>query len=212
MRTVLFTAHKGGCGKSILAACLAVAAKETGERVVVLDLDPKGSVLRWGARRNDRALRARAVAPIRLRKFLASLARGKTSLVIVDTPSLESPISLAAIEAAQLAIVPARPAVFDLWASATTGRKLRLMDKDFVYMLNQCPPVRKAAIVQEAIVVLESTGPLLRPHIHARGDFLEAARTGKGVTEINAKGRAAKEMRALWRAVAARLPRSQKYG
>jgi Mrp family chromosome partitioning ATPase len=53
MRTVVFATHKGGCGKSTLAACLAVAAQEAGEHVFVLDLDPKKSIVRWGSKRHD---------------------------------------------------------------------------------------------------------------------------------------------------------------
>ncbi len=37
-RTIAFVSQKGGCGESTLAACLAVAAQEAGERVFVLDM------------------------------------------------------------------------------------------------------------------------------------------------------------------------------
>ena len=45
VRTIAFLPQKGGCGKSTLAACLTVAAQEAGERVFVLDLDPKKSIV-----------------------------------------------------------------------------------------------------------------------------------------------------------------------
>ena len=51
MRTVAFLTRKGGAGKTTLAASLAVAAAEAGERVIALDLDPQASLLRWGKRR-----------------------------------------------------------------------------------------------------------------------------------------------------------------
>ena len=125
------------------------------------------------------------------------------SLVIVDTPVLESPRSLAAIKAADLSIVPARPATFDIWAAEVTGRKLKLSGKEFIFLLNQCPPARQLA--QQSIAALEAVGALLRPHIRARADFLEAARTGKGVTEVDPKGAAAQEMRDLWMELSRRL-------
>jgi chromosome partitioning protein len=127
MRTIAFVSQKGGCGKSTLAACLAVAATEAGERVFVIDLDPKKSLVRWGSKRNDPRLPVEAVPAARLPVALIDLSKRNISLVIVDTPSLESPKSLAAINAAGLCVVPARPAIFDIWAAEVTGRKLKLM-------------------------------------------------------------------------------------
>ncbi|MDQ6868224.1 MAG: ParA family protein [Pseudomonadota bacterium] len=197
-RTIAFVSQKGGCGKSTLAACLAVAAQEAGERVFVLDMDPKKSLVRWGSKRNDSHLPVEVVPSARLKAALTTLAKRNISLVIVDTPALESPRSLAAIKAADLCIVPARPATFDIWASEVTGRKLKLMGKDFVFLLNQCPPVREASCVQNGIAALERIGTLLRPHIRAHAGFLEAVHTGKGVTEVDPKGQAANDMRDLF--------------
>ena len=72
MRTVAFLTSKGGAGKTTLAASLAVAAAEAGEKVIALDLDPQESLLRWGKRREaakasnktrDRTRRRRTLAP-----------------------------------------------------------------------------------------------------------------------------------------------------
>ena len=93
-----------------------------------------------------------------------------------------------------------------------TGRKLKLMHKEFVFLLNQCPPVREASRVQKGIAALEAVGSLLRPHIAARANFLEAARTGKGVTEDDPKGEAAREMRDLWMDLSRRLRPIQTWG
>ncbi|MGH6836775.1 MAG: AAA family ATPase [Methylocella sp.] len=198
MHTLAFVSQKGGCGKSTLAACLAVAAKEAGELVFVLDMDPKKSVARWGSKRNDPVLPVAVVSAARLAAALAYLAKGNISLVIVDTPFLESPRSLAAINAADLSIVPARPATPDIWAAEVTSRKLKLIRKEFVFLLNQCPPALQGSHVQQDIAALEAVGGLLRPCIRARADFVEAARTGKGVTEVDPNGAAAGEMRELW--------------
>ncbi len=161
--------------------------------------DPKKSLVRWGSRRNDLHLPVKAIPSARLKAALTTLAKRNISLVIVDTPVSESPRSCAAIKAADLSIVPARPATFDIWAREATGRRLKLMDKHFVFLLNQCPSAREASPVQNGITALERIGTLLRPHTRAHAGSLEAVRTGKGVTEIDPKGTAAQEMRDLWR-------------
>jgi len=206
MRIIVFATQKGGCGKSTLAACLAVAAQEAGERVLLLDMDPKKSLSRWGSKRNDRNLLVRAVSPTQLPATLRGLTAHHVSLVLIDTPFLESPAALAAIKAADLVVVPARPATFDIWASEVTGRRLKLMGRDFVFLLNQCPPSGTSSPMQEATEALEAVGSLLRPRIRSRVAFLHAARRGKGVTEVNPKGEAAREIRELWLALRRRLP------
>lgn len=139
MRTIVFATQKGGSGKSTLAACLAVAAQAAGERVFVIDMDPKKSLSRWGSKRDDSNLPVRSVSPAELPAALNVLTDHHVSLVVLDTPALELPASLAAIKAADLVIVPVRPAIFDIWASEVTGRKLKLMNKEFVFLFNQCP-------------------------------------------------------------------------
>jgi chromosome partitioning protein len=86
------------------------------------------------------------------------------------------------------------------------------MRKEFVFLLNQCPPVREASRVQQGIAALEAVGSHLRPYIVARANFLEAARTGKGVTEVDPKGEAAREMRDLWMDLSRRLRPIQTWG
>jgi cellulose biosynthesis protein BcsQ len=135
MRTIVFATQKGGCGKSTLAACLAVAAHAAGERVFILDMDPKKSLSRWGSKRNDSHLPVRAVSPAKLLATLSVLSERDVSLVVLDTPALESPATLTAIKAADLLIVPVRPAPFDIWASEVTGRKLKLMAGNLSFFL-----------------------------------------------------------------------------
>jgi chromosome partitioning protein len=209
MRTIVLTTQKGGCGKSILAACLAVAAQEAGEHVYVFDMDSKKSLIRWAAKRKDDTLPVQAMSAAKLPVALSDLAQRNVSLVVVDTPALESPATHAAIKAANLSIVPARPATFDIWASEVTGRKLKLLDKQFAFLLNQCPKLRRASREQEGAAALEAVGTLLRPYIHARSAFLDAAAKGRGVTEVDPKGEAAREMRALWHSLKPRLQLSR---
>ncbi|MCL2452298.1 MAG: ParA family protein [Alphaproteobacteria bacterium] len=210
MRIISFLSQKGGCGKSTLAASLGVAAKEAGEKVTLLDLDPKRSLYRWGVKRTDRGRPVRTVSPANLPAVLNSLRMArKVTLVIVDTPALESLATTAALQAAHFSIVPARPATFDIWASEVTGRKMKLMNKEFAFLLNQCPSTRNNLHMQESISSLESIGNLFYPYIHQREVFLDAISAGKGVTEVDPNGLSSREIQALWKALKLRLPKSQ---
>lgn len=205
MRTLAFVTQKGGSGKSTIASSLAVAAHEAGERVFVIDMDPQASLLRWFKIREDKGIAVEAVTPAKLPAALAALAKSGVSLVIIDTPGSDSAVSQAAMKVADLSIIPSRPNVFDLWASEMTRQQLKAMKKEFVFLLNQCPPSQQSQRVLDGAKALEAMGGLLTPMISARVDYQEAARHGYGVTELSPSGQASEEVRKLWSSIKRRL-------
>ena len=91
MRSIAFVTQKGGSGKTTLAASLAVAAADAGERVITLDLDPQASLVRWGERRQGANARNKVmVEPLeaerlpRLCAILEGLAGVGFTLAIFD--------------------------------------------------------------------------------------------------------------------------------
>ena len=209
MRTIAFVTQKGGSGKSTLASSLAVTAMEAGERVFIIDLDPQQSLVKWSKMRGEADVPVEAVAPAKLATALATLAKSGVTLCIIDTAGAESPTANAAMKAADLCIIPSRPNVFDLWASEQTRKSLREMRKEFVFLLNQCPPAQQSARVDEGVKALEAMGGLISPLVSSRVDYQEAARHGYGVSEINPHGPAADEMRKLWSSVKKRMARGK---
>jgi chromosome partitioning protein len=207
MRTIAFINQKGGSGKSTLAACLAVAARDAGERVFIIDMDPQKSLVKWGHRREDKELPVEAVSPAKLASAVAALAKNQVTLTIIDTPAADTPAADAAMRTADLCIIPARPTIFDIWSSELTRGKLKTLSKEFVFILNQCPAWQESQRVQDGAAALEAMGGLLRPLIASRVDYQEAAREGMGVTEIDGNGKAAEEMRVLWASLKRRLGR-----
>jgi len=212
MRTIAFVTQKGGAGKSTLALSLAVAAQEMRETVAVIDMDPQGSLTKWARTRGSSDIEAIASGAARLPETLARLEAAGCTLVIIDTPGAEGPASSAAMMAADLSVVPCRPSLFDLWASAQTRSALTAVGGDFVFLLNQCPPAQRSARVRDGVETLEEMGALIAPLILARVDYQEAARHGFGVTELNPNGAAAEEMRGLWTSIRRRLARIRKPG
>jgi chromosome partitioning protein len=207
MRTIAFVTQKGGSGKSTLASSLAVAAKDVGERVCVIDLDPQASLLSWRKTRKASDIGVIVASVGRLPAVLKELDKKGVTLAIIDTPGADGAASMAAMREADLNIIPSRPSIFDLWASAQTRAALKSTKSDFVFMLNQCPPAQQSARVDNAIESLEEMGGMISPLVLARVDYQEAARHGLGVTELNPNGPAAVEMRSLWSSIKRRLAR-----
>jgi len=208
MRTVAFVSQKGGSGKSTIASSLAVAAHQTNEKVCVIDMDPQGSLMNWARIRAAGDIEVLASGAARLPALLATLERRGVTLVLLDTPGAEGAASSAAMQAADLSIVPSRPSLFDLRACARARAALEEIGAKFVFLLNQCPPAQTAR-VQDGVEALEEMGGLISPLILARVDYQDAARRGRGVTELNPSGAAAQEMYGLWQSIDLRLARAK---
>ena len=210
MKTIALVTQKGGAGKSTLASSLAVAAHEAGERVCLIDLDPQATLTTWGKTRGEADIPVVAATAAKLPAVIAALADKGVTLAFIDTPGAEGAAASAAMAAAQLCLIPARPTAFDLWASANTREALKRGKGDYVFVLNQCPPAQQSARIEEGVAALEAMGGLLSPLVLARVDYQEAARLGWGVTELNPHGAAAGEMRALWASLKKRLAKAAK--
>ncbi len=201
MRTIAFVSQKGGSGKSTIASSLAVAAHELKENVCVIDMDPQGSLMNWA--------RVRAAGDIEVLASGAARLLAPSLTLALPTRLARKGASSAAMQAADLNIVPSRPSLFDLRASARTRAALEEIGGEFVFLLNQCPLGQQAARVQDGVEALEEMGKLISPLILARVDYQEAARRGSGVTELNPCSAAAEEMRGLWQSIESRLGRAK---
>jgi chromosome partitioning protein len=206
MRTIAFLTQKGGTGKTTLAASLAVAAAAAGEKVIALDLDPQGSLTRWGQRRAAiKTLSTIMVEPFerdrlsRLSAILSGLAGTGFTLAIFDTAGADSSAVSLVAEAADLCLLPSRPTRLDVEATAMTFRAAFLAKRKAAFVLNQCPPNYRSARASEAAKGLTSLGVLAEPLLSARMDYQDALAGGFGVTEFSRGGRAAREVEALWR-------------
>ena len=192
-----------------MACSVAVAAKDAGERVCVIDMDPQASLVSWSKTRERDDIVVIAANGEELPALLGALERRGTTLAIIDTPGADGGASTVAMRAADLNVIPSRPSIFDLWASAQTCAALKAANRDFAFMLNQCPPVQQSARVQNAVAALEEIGGLISPLVATRVDFQDAARRGLGVTEVNPNGGAAQEIRALWESLKRRVARGE---
>src|SRR3954454_17225397 len=149
MKTLTLVTQKGGAGKTTIAASLAVAAAEAGEKVIALDLDPQGSLANWGDMRSDDSPavdRIGADKVSQLPKILAALKKQGFTLAILDTAGMESTTGNIAMGAADLCLIPARPSRLDLQATLPTIETLMRMEKRdrFAFVLNQCPTGRSS--------------------------------------------------------------------
>jgi chromosome partitioning protein len=202
MRTITLVTQKGGAGKTTIAASLAVAAAQAGEKVIALDLDPQGSLAAWGDTRSVEEPAVDRIGPDNLANLpaiLKALAAEGYTLAILDTAGIASTGGNLAMQAADLALIPARPSRLDLQATMPTIEALMRLEmrERFAFILNQCPAGRSSRAT-EAANGLGMFGVLAEPMLTQRADHQDALAAGQGVTEYARDGKAAVEIRALW--------------
>jgi len=212
MRTIAFLNQKGGAGRTTLAASVAVAAAEAGERVIALDLDPQSSLLRWGERRTAANARNKLmIEPLenerlpRLRAIVSGLAESGFTLAVFDTAGADRMAARHVTEAADLCLLPARPTHVDVEVTMETFRATFLAKRKAAFVLNQCPPTHRSTRAIGAAKALACRGILAEPMLSSRTDFQDAVAAGLGVTEYAREGKAAQEILVLWNWIRAQL-------
>jgi len=210
MQTIVLATQKGGSGKSTLAVGLALAARQAGHIVRLIETDQQGTLSRWQSRRGIADLLVEAVyGADELEPRLQLLARHGATLAIIDTAGGMSATTTAAIRHADFCLIPARPSVADIEASMPTLATVRAWQKPFAFVLNQTPirgqRVSDAADALGHKAARELDEVLARPFIVMRNDHQDALAAGLAVSELSPFGKSADEIRDLWRWVEKRL-------
>jgi chromosome partitioning protein len=200
--TLVLLGMKGGTGKSTVAIHLAVAAAETGRRVMLLDTDPQATSMAWARQREAAEPKVTAARAYEAAKRLPT--NGNCDLVVIDTaPRAETDISrLAAL--ASLIVIPLHCTMPDILASEVAFRMAKAAKRPFVVVFNAVNP--RGLEVAEVREALTAEGHTVAPAILAhRTSFARALSSGMAVTEFEGKGQAAEEIRNLWNWISKQL-------
>jgi chromosome partitioning protein len=210
MHTIVLATQKGGSGKSTLAIGLALAAIKAGHSVRLIETDSQGTLSNWQSRR---IYAEPMVEPIysadEIEQRLQSLERSGVTLTIIDTAGGVSAATTAAIRYADLCLIPARPTIADIEATASTLSIVRAWNKPFAFVLNQTPirgqRVSNAATALADEAALDIAGVLAQPFIVMRNDHQDALSGGLAVSEYAPASKSADEIGGLWQWVENKL-------
>lgn len=198
MKTLAFLSQKGGSGKTTMAVHTAVAAHEDGERVAIVDTDPQRSATAWHDVRQGEAPQVVPVAASELAAVIKAARHDEMTLCVIDTAPHAAPDAARVARVSDLVVIPCRPSAFDLAAAGNAVEIIKAAKAKAVFVLSACP-FRSPEIV-ESRSVLEGYGlPIAPVEITDRRAFARAVSTGRAVTEFEEKGKAAGEIRALWK-------------
>lgn len=204
MQVITIAMQKGGVGKSTLARSLAVAAARGGLSVLVIDMDAQQSVSQWAERREADMPVVVFSTENELPKKLAQ-AKKAADLVIIDTPPARSTEAPAAVEVADLVLIPTTPDVEPLEQMPRTLRLCRGFGRPVFAVVNMANPTGPAE-VSYTREVIDAMGAQTAPVVlHRRKAHRDASASGLTVQEVDAGSKAAKEVGELWDWVRAEL-------
>ncbi len=207
MKTIAVISQKGGSGKSTISVHLAVAAQQHGLRVAVIDLDPQATARKWGDKREADEPEVIGDHAERLPQLVEAARANGADLLVIDTAPNADRASLTAARAADLVLIPCRPASFDLDAIEATCDLADIAKKPAWVVLNAAPI--RSGIVDEARKGLEGQGRKVAPQVvHVRVAFSHGVIDGRTAQELEPDGKAAEEIEALflWACIQVDLP------
>ena len=199
MKTVAISSQKGGSGKTTIAVHLAVCAERAKKRIAIIDLDPQGSALEWFNRREAETPEVVRAVPEQLAALLAQAKANGAALAIIDTAPHSDRAATVVAGLSDLVLIPCRPAAFDVAAIPTTLQILKLSDAQnrAAILLNAVPTQGRTA--DEAEAGLSSIARVVPIRIHHRAAYSHAVNDGRSVEEYEPTGKAAQEIRALFK-------------
>ena len=204
MRTISCVSQKGGSGKTALIISLSVAAEQDGgKRVLILDLDPQATCTAWY---KDREAETPMLASIKSTELTATITKAKASgfdYVFIDTPGRDEPMTNAVVRVSDLCLIPCRPTPSDMKAIPPTIATINRLKKNAAFVLTQTAP--RGRRNDEADRGLSMLGMVCPHRISMRNAFQDAQGVGLGVTEFEADGKAAEEIRDLWKWITKKL-------
>jgi chromosome partitioning protein len=197
-QVIAIAQQKGGAGKTMLAAQLAVAFAAT-LRVAAVDIDPQQSLTAWGRLRaaNPKASTAITVATLSGWRLAAELERlaAAHDLVLIDTPPVIDSDARRAIRGAHLVLIPLNPAPPDLWAAEGTIKLAAEEKRPTALMFNRAPVGGRLRRRLEAEIAARRL-TLLDAALGNRAAFATSFADGIGITESAPNSPGATEIQA----------------
>lgn len=211
MKTIAIISQKGGSGKTTLAINLAVTAQILGHQSAIIDLDPQASSKAWHDIREGDSPPVVSAQAARLPEILETARKNDAALAIIDTAPHSETTALIAARAADLILIPCRPAFLDLRSISATSDLVALSKTPAIVILNAVPP--RGTLTEEAQAYIKhSKLPVSEASLGQRAAFVHSITTGQSVQEYEPRGKAAQEIQHvyMWICQHARMSTLQK--
>lgn len=200
LRIIAVVNQKGGSGKTTVTVNLATYAAARGDTVSVIDLDPQTSASKWSeVRLETTGLTNPAtcdIPHIGLFQMLEAVRQQGCDLALIDTPPQLNSIAMHAVDAADLVILPTRLSKVDASALDTTLQQIGKaghLTKCSI-LINALSDVSRAALADVERVASGHAVAIIGARLPDNARFVASFNDGRGVSELDPKGVAARSI------------------
>ncbi len=116
--------QKGGTGKTTLAVNITRSYTKDNTKSLLVDSDSQGSALRWHERSGGDLIDLTCLPVNTLDKDVVKFKNRYERIIIDGVPRI-SPLTICAIKAADLILIPVQPSPYDVWATEDLVRSVK---------------------------------------------------------------------------------------
>lgn len=202
MYTIAFLSQKGGAGKTTLATCIARQLQLDGEPVILIDSDPQGSARDWRAATEQDTVLVVGLDRPTLDKDIKALSDNGKKWVIIDGAPRNAEMTVSAIKAADLVIIPVQPSPYDVWATEDLVEIIKARQEvtngkpKAAFLISRA--FKRTELSREVFTALEELGlPVFESMTTQRQTYPKTASEGLTPSDVEPNGEAAKEIKAI---------------
>lgn len=208
MPVISFINPKGGCGKSTTAIHLARALSLSGQSVLLVDADPQGSLINWSEAAIEPLLDVGIAS--NSNELIQGIKQYKKQFdwIIVDSAGRLEDMSAAAINVANLIIIPIQPSALDAWAVKPLIKAVKESSKHAFFQITRAKP--KTIISFQISAILAGYDiEILTGAIHDRTGFTVSIGQGTTLLDTDPNSMGAEEIYRMTKQVQRSLQHEQ---
>lgn len=179
--------QKGGTGKTTLAVNIAREYTKRTLKTLLVDSDSQGSALRWHEESGGDLIDLTCLPVTTLDKDVVKF-NDRYERIIIDGIPRVSPLTVCAIKAADVVLIPVQPSPYDIWATEDLVRlvkeRIEITEGKLKAAFVICRRFKGTILGAEIIELLEPLGlPVFGNSTYQRQEYARSIKEGRTVCE-----------------------------